>query len=359
MNCQPLWRLLQTSFFVLIISSAAFGQVAHDIKVKLQPETHRIEVVDKITLPPESLEKEPLHFTIHQGLEPEVLGEDIVLRKISGAEAGRFFSENPSLQGNIAMELFEVKLPSWTNQFTIKYAGEIYHPVREYGEEYARSFSVSPGIIFPEGIFLSGSTFWYPHFANEMVTFNLSVELPAGWSSVSQGKRVSHDIDDDTMRDVWVEDNPQEEIYLISSEFTEYSQAAGAVEAMAFLRNPDSQLAQKYLDTTAQYLEMYRKLLGPYPYSKFALVENFWETGYGMPSFTLLGPRVIRFPFILHSSYPHEILHNWWGNGVYTDYEKGNWLKVLQPILPTILLKNSMARPLNTVVRFSRNIRTT
>ena len=55
-------------------------------------------------------------------------------------------------------------------------------------------------------------------------------------------------------------------------------------------------------------------MIGPYPYTKFALVENFWETGYGMPSFTLLGPQIIRFPFILTSSYPHEILHNWWGN---------------------------------------------
>ena len=71
---------------------------------------------------------------------------------------------------------------------------------------------------------------------------------------------------------------------------------------------------------TAQYLEMYRQLIGPYPFAKFALVENFWETGYGMPSFTLLGPQVIRFPFILHSSYPHEILHNWWGNSVFVDW---------------------------------------
>ena len=66
---------------------------------------------------------------------------------------------------------------------------------------------------------------------------------------------------------------------------------------------------------------MYRGLIGPYPYGKFALVENFWETGYGMPSYTLLGPQVIRFPFILSSSYPHEILHNWWGNSVFVDYE--------------------------------------
>ena len=58
----------------------------------------------------------------------------------------------------------------------------------------------------------------------------------------------------------------------------------------------DEALAAKYLTTAAQYLEMYRGLIGPYPYGKFALVENFWETGYGMPSFTLVRPRPGFFP---------------------------------------------------------------
>jgi len=52
-----------------------------------------------------------------------------------------------------------------------------------------------------------------------------------------------------------------------------------------------------------------------------------------MPSFTLLGEQVIRVPFILESSYPHEILHNWWGNGVYPDYETGNWSEGLTAYL--------------------------
>ena len=68
-------------------------------------------------------------------------------------------------------------------------------------------------------------------------------------------------------------------------------------------------------------------------------MENFWETGYGMPSFTLLGPRVIRFPFILHSSYPHEILHNWWGNGVYVDWQPGNWCEGLTAYLADHLIR--------------------
>ncbi len=101
------------------------------------------------------------------------------------------------------------------------------------------------------------------------------------------------------------------------------------VEVFAFLRDDDPALAQRYLDATARYLELYNGMLPPYPYASFALVENFWETGYGMPGFTLLGPRVIRFPWILTSSYPHELLHNWWGNSVYVDFETGNWCEGL------------------------------
>ena len=52
-----------------------------------------------------------------------------------------------------------------------------------------------------------------------------------------------------------------------------------------------------------------------------------------MPSFTLLGSQVIRLPFIVHTSYGHEILHNWWGNGVFVDYRQGNWCEGLTTYL--------------------------
>src|SRR5690625_7179718 len=98
----------------------------------------------------------------------------------------------------------------------------------------------------------------------------------------------------------------------------------GRASAMAFLRDGDEALANRYLEATAGYMEMYRRLVGPYPYSKFALVENLWETGYGMPSFPLLGPQIIRFAFILHSSSPHALLHNWGGSGVLVVIDTGN-----------------------------------
>ncbi|MBN2384939.1 M20/M25/M40 family metallo-hydrolase, partial [bacterium] len=91
---------------------------------------------------------------------------------------------------------------------------------------------------------------------------------------------------------------------------------------------------------------LYQQLIGPFPYQKFALVENFWETGYGMPSFTLLGPQVIRFPFILHSSYPHELLHNWWGNSVYVDWARGNWCEGITVYLADHLIKEQRGQGL-------------
>ena len=142
----------------------------------------------------------------------------------------------------------------------------------------------------------------------------------------------------------WESHGPVDEITLVGGPLVPYRDAAGAVEALVYLRQKDDALAAKYLQATAQYVEMYRGLIGPYPYGKFALVENFWETGYGMPSFTLLGSQVIRFPFILTSSYPHEILHNWWGNSVFVDYESGNWCEGLTAYLADHLIQEQRGK---------------
>jgi hypothetical protein len=42
---------------------------------------------------------------------------------------------------------------------------------------------------------------------------------------------------------------------------------------------------------------------------------------------------VIRLPFIRATSLGHEVLHNWWGNGVYPDWQSGNWSEGLTTIL--------------------------
>jgi hypothetical protein len=84
-------------------------------------------------------------------------------------------------------------------------------------------------------------------------------------------------------------------------------------------------LADAYLEDTARYIALYSKQIGAYPYSGFSVVASPLPTGFGMPTLTYLGARVIELPFIRATSLGHEVLHNWWGNGVRVDYATGNW----------------------------------
>ena len=86
-----------------------------------------------------------------------------------------------------------------------------------------------------------------------------------------------------------------------------------------------------YLDASEQYLDMYVPLLGPYPFDRFTVVENFFSSGFAFPGFTVLGPRVIGMaPRSLKPGYlDHELVHAWWGNGVYVDPDDGNWCEAL------------------------------
>ena len=215
----------------------------------------------------------------------------------------------------------------------VKTDATIHHPISREGEDYARGFGETRGTIGLEGVFLSGSSGWYEKNEEGLLTFDLEVVLPAGWSAMSQGQRELLERSPERARFRFKASDPQEEIWLVAGPSVETARSEGGTELLALLREDDPPLAARYLDATGPYLAMYAKLLGPYPYSKFALVENFWETGYGMPSFTLLGTKVLRLPFILTTSYPPEILHNWWGNGVYVDPAGGTWSEGLTAYL--------------------------
>jgi hypothetical protein len=318
-------------------TAATTDLVHHRLQVRLQPEAHTMEVVDGMTLEGALATDEDgaFRFVLHAGLNPRVDTPGWSLEPLTGPVEAGFFGINATtdtVPDNVTLKAFRlVPDPGVSGSVDLIYGGKIFHQLATAGEEYQRSFSETPGIIDANGVFLSGTSFWVPSFGDGLVTFDLTVAgLQPGWEVVSQGRRSGHESGPDgTSTTTWSLEHPTEEVYLVAGPWHEYRRMAGEVEVFAFLRDDDPALAQRYLDATARYLELYNGMLPPYPYASFALVENFWETGYGMPGFTLLGPRVIRFPWILTSSYPHELLHNWWGNSVYVDFESGNWCEGL------------------------------
>ncbi|MGB5602119.1 MAG: M20/M25/M40 family metallo-hydrolase [Gammaproteobacteria bacterium] len=311
---------------------SAHAGLHHDLEVTLDLDNASIEVRDTLKLPPDH--PSSLTFSLHPGLQVQLLNDNAKLTELT-SKAGRLLVQSePSL--GIYPRRYRVDLANGDTGFTLHYKGSIAHALQNQGEEYARSFQQTQGIISPQGVFLSGSSVWYPQVDDGLISFDLKVNLPQDWKSMSQGESIdTHS----AAAEHWRAMTPQEEIYLIAGPFVAYSSIENAVTAMVLLRESDPALAAKYLDHTHQYIELYSRLIGPYPFKKFAMVENFWETGYGMPSFTLLGSRVIRLPFILYSSYPHEILHNWWGNSVYIDFSQGNWAEGLTSYLADHLIK--------------------
>lgn len=326
---------------VFLFNSQSFAYndeiINHQLTVNINPYTSKISITDAISIEGDYV----TDFLLNAIFTPVSHTQNISFTKISDdAVAADVGMDRDDADGGTSLKLTKWKIVGKANDFVISYHGKLDYEIEQSDHNYQRGFAQSPGIIDSLGVYLAGSTYWIPVFENKLMTFSLTTELPKNWKNVSQGKRTKDEIIEEKHIDTWVCDKPQEEVFLIAAEFNEYSHDMNSgVKAMAFLRTPDEGIANKYLKVTEQYMEMYQGLLGDYPYSKFALVENFWETGYGMPSFTLLGEKVIRFPFILHSSYPHELLHNWWGNSVYVDFETGNWCEGTTTFLADHLIK--------------------
>ena len=193
--------------------------------------------------------------------------------------------------------------------------------------------------ISEKGSFLLAGAGWYPELVGSQATYRLKVSAPAGLVAVTAGRSLGHKTDQGQTESSWEVDYPVEGLSLSVARYVIEEKLVGTVTAATYLLPHNQDLAKSYLEATAAYIELFSDLFGPYPFQKFAVVENFFPTGFGFPSYTLMGGRVLRLPFIIHTSLGHEIAHCWWGNGVYVDYAEGNWCEALTTYVADYLFK--------------------
>jgi len=166
---------------------------------------------------------------------------------------------------------------------------------------------------------------WYPQ-PKIMVEYALSVTLPNNFIATSEAETVTIKQHDTGKTFYFHFRHPLDALHLAAS--TRYvlkKDLYNDIAIEAYFFKEDAHLADSYIAHTKKYLAMYETILTPYPYRRFAIVENIISTGFSMPTFTLLGKRVVHLPFIVNTSLGHEILHEWFGNSVYTDTVHGNW----------------------------------
>lgn len=297
------------------------GLQRQEIAVVLEPDRHLVRGHSTLSYAP----------GVRKSLLKLAEGAKVQSVKVSGKDVPYSF----------AAGLLQIVLPSLPagTVVSVDYQAAFNDPVsRHPAASEDPSYGVN-GAITREGTFLGGGAYWYPVPAEIPKKRSVTVTAPAGIEAVTAGRRLSRETAGGVTRSVWEESHPVGLLSLCAGPYRVEERRVGEVTLYSYLYPANEALSAKYLEAAGKYISFYSDLFGPYPFEKFAVVENFFPTGYGFPSFTLLGGSVIRLPFIIETSFPHEIAHSWWGNGIDVDPREGNWAEGLTTYLSDYLLK--------------------
>ena len=196
------------------------------------------------------------------------------------------------------------------------------------------------GTITRDAAFFLAGSGWYPLILEDTAeTFRVSVTVPKGIYAVMEGRLESHTDEAERSLSVWSVTRPSGSLAMFAGRYVVNERMHDKVRIATYFFPANAGLSTRYLDAAQRHIGRYEELHGAYPFEKFAVVENFFPTGYGFPSFTLLGSRVLRLPFIPDTSLRHEVAHCWWGNGVLVDAAGGNWCEGLTTYVADYLSK--------------------
>ncbi|MFI5304417.1 MAG: M1 family metallopeptidase [Nitrospiria bacterium] len=167
---------------------------------------------------------------------------------------------------------------------------------------------------------------WYPEIEgqNKLFTYQLAVQMEKGIAVVSSGIR--------TVKGEVIEfkmEHPTDEINLVFGPYYITQDHYHEIEISTYFSRDNPEMAEAYLRKMKEYLKQDECELGNYPYKTLAVVDSPILVGLGFPGFTLIGDKLLSIPDIINTSLRHEILHNWYGSGIYVSPGSGNWTEGL------------------------------
>ena len=287
-----------------------------DLQVDLDPGTRRFEAVATVTPG-----QRDFRFELHESLVVSAASADgkTLVFTTSGHHG--------------AVRSWRVLLPARVDHVRLAYGGTL--PALDHNLDHRSVLGGLSPMASNEGSFLPAGAAWYPQPVPRF-TYRVSLTVPADQRALVPGRIETEEVAADARgryRASFEFTQPVDGIDLMAGPWAirerMVPRADGAPLRLRtyFFHDLDAlpDLANGYLDDTQRYIERYGKEIGDYPFNEFSVVASPLPTGFGMPTLTYLGAEVLKLPFIRATSLGHEVLHNWWGNGVYVDYSKGNW----------------------------------
>jgi uncharacterized iron-regulated protein len=213
--------------------------------------------------------------------------------------------------------------------------GHLHFPASDEMLEIFISYSKQiPGndpdnMISDQGIALT--SMWHPVPDRNML-FSLSATVPRGFSAIAESDTLSSTTL--TKQPSFSFSQPVQSIHFAAGPYIiKTLKVREKLQVSTWFFKEDASLSQEYLEAAVRYIQRYEKEIGPFPYNHYAIIANRLPSGFGMPTFTLLGQQVLRLPFIKKTSLGHEILHSWFGNSITVRPDSGNWCEGLTSYL--------------------------
>ena len=294
-------------------SSHAIAQVSnslteHSIDVQLETDTAEILIRDKLVVSG----RDSFRFRLAPWLNIENLLLDG--RQVTARRQGQEYL---------------VELPAG-DQHELRFRLRGTVPVRGSRQESLPGIFSSSG---SDGFFLPGYDAWIPWTETGRVNFRLTIRVPSGPRAVATGKLVSDRDTDDGYEAEFASVVPGEPPSLFAGPYQVQEKRSSGLRIRTYFHEELTPLADGYLQAADGFIRRYQQTIGDYPYYDFHIISAPLPVGLGFPSLTYVGRQVIPLPFMRTRSLAHEVLHNWWGNGVAVDYERGNWAEGLTTYL--------------------------
>lgn len=311
-----MWLLLGFTFFALRVDAAGATHV--DLDVRIDPERRVLQVQGSVRLPNGDARPLVLHgqSEVHRF---SVNGRALAARRVQlGPRDVLRWSTVGSSRAIVQAE-FAYTMPLAPLDATLDHRAVL-----------GANVAVTGGA----GTFVPASTLWFPTSLDGLATHRIALAVPSGMRAIVPGRIVEESNTGAGYRVVFESKRPLPGIDLMAGpyEIAERNIVLAGhrhVRVRTYFHRELLDLADGYLDSAAHYLERYDRLVGAYAHPAYSIVSSPLPTGFGMPGIAYLGRQVIRLPFIRSTSLGHEVLHDWWGNGVYPDYANGNWAEGL------------------------------
>lgn len=243
------------------------------------------------------------------------------VRLVSGLEVASAQADGGELAVVQRDGAWELAVPEGTGRLTLVVAG------RPVGAGEADSpLGPERPMISPEGSFLAGGGWLaWPGPGG----YRLTVTVPAGQRAVASGALQEESTGDAGYRASFQRTRPGGPPVVLAGPYTVAERLAGGGRIRSYFHPELADHSDAYLVAAAGYIRTFGERIGDYPFADFHMVSAPLPVGLGFENLTYISRRIVPLPYMRGRSLAHEILHNWWGNGVYVDYPRGNWAEGL------------------------------